>query len=77
MVCGGHQECAEILIWVAVAPDVQLRALACQSCWARTLRKFTKDATEVENKEATSAQAGNTGWGAKEAQVGGPGVVDK
>jgi len=43
MVCGQRRECAEILIWVAVVPGAQQRVLVCQSCWARTLGRFTKD----------------------------------
>jgi len=43
MVCGERKECAEILIWLAVMPSNQLRVLVCQSCWARTLGRFTKE----------------------------------
>ena len=43
MDCGGARECAEILIWLAFMPAVTFCLLICQSCWAKTLAKFSKD----------------------------------
>lgn len=44
MACGAKcRECAEILIWLAFMPAVTFRLLICQSCWAKTLRNFSKD----------------------------------
>jgi len=43
MVCGSLSECAELLIWLPFMPGVTFRLLVCQSCWARTLRQFSKE----------------------------------